>query len=227
MDDYSVWTAGGTLLLFAPAVPPLQRQAVLDSLLYSQLRANKVVGSRFLLYPSWYGQYRKELSACGWLITQFFHDAESASARSVLAPSQPLRLWLDSQYAGADSIIERGLATLQGVPSSLDAFRRFTFQGHACGTRVALEIGLVQPGPQVHLCSIALQTSAALEQVGIERPLLAGALQGEILVKGLSAQLDEQQFEPRRAQLRVLIERKQQEQLYLSNPGDVQGGDHE
>lgn len=214
-DDYSVWTAGGTLLLISPKVSPDQRRAVLDTLLYSQLRANKVAGSRFTDYSPWYGCYRKELSNRGWVITQFFHDTQSASSCSLLAPIQPLRLWLDSQDETADSIIEQGLSTLKGKQGSLDEFRRFIFEGAECGTRVAFEIGLVHPGPVVSLCSIAVHTSEPLEQVSIEGALLATRLQGEVVVKGLLAQLDDQQFEPQRTQLRTLIERKQQEQPSL------------
>ncbi|MCP3750348.1 hypothetical protein [Pseudomonas sp. SBB6] len=225
MDDYSVWTAGGTLLLVAPEVLPAQRQAIIDSLVYSQLRANKVVGSRFMNYSLWYGRYRKELSERGWMITQFFHDTRSASADSLLAPIQPVRLWLDSQYETADGIIETALSTLKGTQSNLEAFRRFTFEGTKYGTRIALEIGLVHPGPVINLCSIALHTCEPIEQVSIEGPLLARALQGDVVVKGLLAQLDDQQFEPHRAQLRVLIERKQKEQPALVN--EVPGGPHE
>jgi len=222
-DDYSVWTAGGTLLLIAAGVTPAQRQAVLDSLLYCQLRANKVVGSRFLDYPPWYGRYRKELSERGWIITQFFHDTQSAGACSLLAPIQPLRLWLDSQFPSADNVIEQGLVRLNRAQNSLDGFRGFTFEGSQCGTRLALEIGLVHPGPVINLCSIALHTSEAAERVNIEGPLLARALQGEVVVKGLSAQLDVERFELQRAQLRTLIEHKQQERGDLLHrvPGDA------
>ncbi|KJK17912.1 hypothetical protein UB48_11350 [Pseudomonas sp. 2(2015)] len=224
-DDYSVCTAGGTLLLIAPQVAPAQRQAVLDSLLYSQLRANKLAGSRFEHYQAWFGSYRKELSARGWIITQFYHDTQSASAGSLLAPIQPLRLWLDSQYETADGIIEAALGTLKGTQSSLDEFRGFTFEGRECGTRIALEIGLVHPGPVISLCSIALHASEPVEQVSIEGPLLAKGFQGEVLVKGLVAHLDGQQYEPQRVQLRALIERKQQEHPSLTR--NLPGGIHE
>ncbi|MGE8417296.1 hypothetical protein [Pseudomonas sp.] len=226
-DDYSLWTAGGTLLLIAPQVPPAQRQAVLDSLLYAQLLANKVVGSRFTLYPSWYARYRQVLSERGWITTQSFYDTQSANGCSLIAPIQPVRLWLDSQFPMADNLIEYGLATLKKTQNNLDNFRHFTFEGHESGTRVALEVGLVHPGPVINLCSIALQTSEQVAHVSIEGPLLAKALQSDVVVKGLSAQLDNQQFEPQRGQLRALIERKQQEQCYLSNLGRVQGGNHE
>ncbi|MNJ55618.1 hypothetical protein D3C77_511230 [compost metagenome] len=82
-------------------------------------------------------------------------------------------------------------------------------------------------GPTIDMCSIALQTSSQLEQVTIEQPLYANTIQGEVLIKGQSAQLDCALFAPRREELRRLIERKQQERCYLLELGKKQGGNHE
>lgn len=225
-DDYSVWVAGGTLLLIAPNVPASQRQAVLDSLLYTQLVANKAEGSRFTCYPQWYGRYRRALSERGWILTQLFQDSQTAKDTAMLAPIQPLSLWLATRCEGATSIIDQSLDILVKTPTGADSFRRFTCEGDVRGARVALEIGLVRPGPVIDLCSVAFQTSQPLEQVTIEHPLSADTLLGELFVKGLSAHLDGELFEPHRVELRKLIERKQQEHCYLLELGKTQGCDH-
>ncbi|MEE1869437.1 hypothetical protein [Pseudomonas auratipiscis] len=227
-DNYSVWMAAGTLLLIAPEVSLSERQAVLDSLLYAQLVANKAVGSRFADYPQWYSRYRHGLSARDWILTQLFQDTHTPSGRaSMVAPIQPLALWLEGRHAGASSVVEQGLQALGSTQGGLDIFRPFAFEGDASGTRIALEIGLVHKGPIIDMCSIALQTSLLLEQVTIEQPLYANTIQGDVLIKGQSAQLDCALFEPRREELRRLIERKQQERCYLLELGKKQGGNHE
>lgn len=227
-DNYSLWMAGGTLLLIAPQVSLSERQAVFDSLLYAQLVANKAVGSRFTDYTQWYSRYRSELSERDWILTQLFQNTQTPSGRaSMLAPVQPLTLWLEGRHAGASRIVEQGLDMLGREQDGLDIFRSFTFDGDASGTRVALEIGLVHQGPTIDMCSIALQTSSQLEQVTIEQPLYANTIQGEVLIKGQSAQLDCALFAPRREELRRLIERKQKERCYLLELGKKQGGNHE
>lgn len=226
-DDYWLWMSGGTLLLVAAQVPLDQRQAVLDSLLYAQLVANKAQGSRFAQYSPWYGRYRRGLSERGWIMTQLFRERRCTDAASVLAPVQPLGLWLQTRHEAAASLIERGLNTLAGNEGALQNLRRYTFEGDESGTRITLEIGLVHPGPVITLCSVGLQTDEPLAQVAIERPLPARSIQGEVAVNGLSAQLDSELFEPRRAELRALIERKQQEQCYLLDLGAVPGAEHE
>ncbi|MFK0086318.1 hypothetical protein ACIQUS_03380 [Pseudomonas sp. NPDC090755] len=225
-DDYWLWMSGGTLLLVAAQVPLAQRQAVLDSLLYAQLVANKAQGSRFAHYSPWYSRYRRGLSERGWIIAQLFHERQGTDAASMLAPIQPLSLWLQTRNETAASLIERGLNTLVGNDDGLQNLHRYMFEGHESGTRIALEIGLVHPGPVITLCSVGLQTTEPLAQVGIERPLPAWTFQGEVAVNGLSAKLDNELFEPRREELRVLIERKQQEQCYLLELGAISGAEH-
>ncbi|MFK8331158.1 hypothetical protein M2D63_014190 [Pseudomonas sp. BJa5] len=226
-DDYRLWMSGGTLLLVAAQVPHAQHQAVLDSLLYAQLVANKAQGSRFANYSPWYSRYRRGLSERGWIMTQLFRERQCTDAASVLVPIQPLSLWLQTQHEAAGSLIERGLNGLAGNDDALQNLRRYTFEGDEHGTRIALEIGLVHPGPVITLCSLGLQTDEPLAQAAIERPLPARTLQGDVAVNGLSAQLDSELFEPRREELRALVARKQQEQCYLLDLGAVPGAEYE
>lgn len=223
MDDYSVWMDGGTLLLVAAEVPLVQRQAVLDSLLYAQLVANKSAGSRFTHYPQWHKCYRQTLSSRGWVITQLYTENKPSSDYSCLAPIQPLQLWLETRYSDANSIVEQGIKRLAGSQTSLECFRQFTIAGDKKGTCATLEVGLVHPGPVISLCSIALKTSAPMAQVGIDQPLAGDVLLGEVQVKALSAVLDHDQFEPQRAQLRKLIASKEQAQRFIQEVGEHGG----
>lgn len=226
MEDYSVWMVGGTLLLVADKVPLAQRQAVFDSLLYAQLVANKSAGSRFTGYRQWYGDYRHTLAARGWIMTQYYNESRPTKDYSCLGPLQPLQLWLETRYGGASNIVAQGVDRLLRDPAKQDSFRQFTVEGDTQGSGVTLEVGLVHPGPVINLCSIALHTSTAADQIAMDRPLAGEALIGDVFINGVSAVLDDEVFEPQRADLRGLIARKQKSQCFIQDVGAQPGGQH-
>ncbi|MHC6227622.1 hypothetical protein ACYU03_23135 [Pseudomonas sp. X10] len=221
---YTLWLDGGIALLMADTVSADQRQAVLDTLLYAQLLADKRSASRFGNYQSWYREYRMALSARGWIMTQIYHDTQSAGDCSVLVPAQPLQLWLATRQADADDNVARALHALGHDLVASKALRDFTLREDERGTYLTLEVGLVLPGPVVHLCSISAYTTVAADQAAFDKPLDGKSLLGDIRLKGLSATLDMELFTPHRTELRRLVERKQQERCYLVDLGALPQG---
>lgn len=228
-DAYSLWLVGGSLLLVAASVPSAQRQAVLDCVLYGQLLADKKSGPRFEQYQQWYEEYRQALSLRGWIVKQRFYDTKPAADCSLLIPAQPLQLWLADRQADADDYIASALATLQKNADASRAFNEFVRLRTNNQTQLVLEIGLVLPGPVLHVSSIsvALDSVAAAEPIPLDQPLRAAST-AQVMVKGTSAFLDQKSFAAHAVDLRKLIEKKQRERAYLVELGPVaQGVEHE
>ncbi|PJY95062.1 hypothetical protein [Pseudomonas donghuensis] len=228
MEDYCVWVNGGSLLLIAPDVLPDQRQAVLDSVLYAQLVANKFAGSRFSNYQTWYERYRNTLTERDWIFTKFHHESKSASDCSLLSVIQPLQLWLETRHTGASAIIDQGIAALTRDAQGLECFGGFTFEARDTGAVLIMEIGLVHPGPVIDLCGISITLVQAPEVAGIEQSLAGEVLCNEVVINGGAAVLDGKMFEGSRADLRSLMARKQQEHNYvMALDSQPEGDNHE
>lgn len=226
-DAYALWLDGGSLLLVADAVPAEQRQAVLDSLLYAQLVADKQQGSRFTRFKEWYGEYRQMLPRFGWTLTQFFHDNRPARDCTLLVPAQPLQLWLATRQANADTLLAKGLERLQQNAEASASLRSFACAAGESGTQVTLEVGLVLPGPMIHVCSVSVGSSLALAHIEFDKPL-GEMLSGDLQVRGFSAFLDMARFATHAVNLRALIEKKQQSRSYQSTFGTMlEGAQHD
>lgn len=224
-QDYSLWLVNGTVLLVANDLSAEQRQAALDTLIYAQLLANKEQGSRFADFSKWHGAYVQTISNSGWIITQRSNEHATGKSDGPLSLTQPLQEWLQARTPSAVPALNFALARL--VHGSAERLRSLTHQMHAQGSYALLEVGVVQAGPVIDLCSVFIDCSVPVDQVGLGR-MMAGDTLREHWMKGLCATLDPASFEKHRAELHELVARKQAEFSYLVPLGDLNsGGAHE
>lgn len=96
-ETYSLWLVGGTALLVANAALPGQQYA-LDSLLFAQLRSDKLNGSRFSHYPRWYSGYRTAMEDRGWVFTRTSSDYQRLAEGDQLTPTLLLKEKLQARH---------------------------------------------------------------------------------------------------------------------------------
>lgn len=224
-QGYLLWLANGTLLLVADDVPAAEQQAALDTLVYAQLLADKAQGSRFTHFSHWHGAYVQAISNSGWVITQRSNEHTRGEYDAPLTPAQPLRSWLEQRNPSAGPALASAMATI--ATGSAERLRSRTQLAHAQGSYGVFEVGLLQPGQTIDLCSVFVDSSMPVEQVGLGR-VIAGDTVREVCVKGFRAALDALAFERNRAELRALVERKQKAFSYLIPLGALSvGEEHE
>ena len=220
-QGYLLWLANGTVLLVAEDVPAAQQQAALDTLIYAQLVADKAHGSRFTHFSHWHGAYVQAISNSGWIITQRSNEQTSGDYDTSLTPAQVLRSWLEHRHPSAGPAFASAMATI--ATGSVERLRSRTQLAHAQGSYGVFEVAVLQPGQIIDLCSVFVDSSATVEQVGLGR-MIAGDTLRESCVKGFRATLDEVAFERHRAELHALVERKQEQFSYLIPLGTLNGG---
>nr|WP_319527247.1 hypothetical protein [Pseudomonas laurentiana] len=227
VDGYTLWINGGSLLFVAPQVKDAERQAVLDSHLYAQLLANKRAGSRFTQHDTWYRTYRTALTDRGWLLTQQYQAVETVSALAPVAPVQPLQTQLVSQCPAFHEVLANAVEALRQAPDLqvLDVLRQQVVQPLEASTvtHIALEVGVVQPGPVVLFNSVVLGTEQVPGEHWLVEPLAARSLIGETRLQGFSAQLESSLYEPYRQKLASLMAEKRQAFPYTSKVASIHG----
>ncbi|MFW3897022.1 hypothetical protein [Pseudomonas bharatica] len=188
VDGYTMWITGGSLVLVAPQVSELERNHALGSLHHAQLLADGVMASRFDQYRRWYRAYRNAFGRRGWRVTHSCQSVETAGGRTLLSPTQPLLLWLGSQHSELGELLELGIDSLLLNPPGLTQLSRSALQARGGITRLVLELGVLSPGSQLSLCSIALETSAILDQQWLKAPLAGATLRGDLYFQSLLAE---------------------------------------
>lgn len=188
VDGYTMWITGGSLVLVAPQVSELERNHALGSLHHAQLLADGVMASRFDQYRRWYRAYRNAFGRRGWRVTHSCQSVETAGGRTLLSPTQPLLLWLGSQHSELGELLELGIDSLLLNPPGLAQLSRSALQARGGITRLVLELGVLSPGSQLSLCSIALETSAILDQQWLKAPLAGATLRGDLYFQSLLAE---------------------------------------
>ncbi|CAG8869456.1 hypothetical protein PS627_03529 [Pseudomonas fluorescens] len=204
----------GSVLLSDSSLAQTQYQDVADSLLYAQLRADKVAVSRFDDFSLWYKTYRESLSGLGWMVLAQFNDAKPAADISCLASSQPLLAWLGQRQSEVDDLLVTALDALRDDVAAQRHLCTFTQRADEQGTQVVVELGIVKPGPEVHVCSIALRTRQRLQQWPMESLVQGHELEGEVQVKGLRLLLNDAFYLRHRANLQALMLKKNREGRY-------------
>lgn len=185
VDGYTMWITGGSLVLITPQVSELERCYALGSLRDAQRVADQAMACRFDQHRRWYRAYRNALGRRGWRVTHSCQSVETAGGRTLLSPTQPLLLWLASQHAELGEVLE---AAIDSLVLNQPGLRQLTSSAQQvrCGiTRIALELGVLQPGAQLSLCSIALETSATLGADWLKAPLAGATLRGDLYCQSL------------------------------------------
>lgn len=218
----------GSVLLSDRTLASTQYQDVTDSLLYAQLLADKSAASRFDDYSRWYKAYREALSGLGWMVLRQLAEAKPAADISCLASAQPLLAWLGQREPEVDDLLAIALGALRDDAAAKRHVCAFTQRADNTGTQVAIELAIVRPGPEIHLCSIAFRTSRRSPQWLMETLVQGHELEGEVQVRGLTLLLNESFHLRQRANLRTLMLKKNSERQYAlevePRPHEVRNG---
>lgn len=188
VDGYTLWVAGGSLLLVAPQVSESECRNVLSTLRYVQMLADSLVESRFGEPRRWYRAYRNALGKRGWGVTHSYQSVEVAGHRTVLAPLQPLQLWLTHQHPEIANVLERCLDGLDPAQPGIEQLARSSLQrldAPLVGARIVLELGLVRPGARLSLCSLAMETRVAPGTDWLTAAVPGESLRGDLHVQGV------------------------------------------
>lgn len=191
VDGYTLWVTGGSLLVVAPQVSEMECHNVLGSLRYAQMLADGLMTSRFGEHRQWYRAYRNALGKRGWGVTLSCQSVEAASCRTLLAPLQPLQLWLASQHPQTASVLERCLDGLDPEQPGIRQLARSCMQPldePQGAVRIVLELGLLRPGAHLSLCSLALETRVAPGTDWLTAALSGDALRGDLYFQGVLAE---------------------------------------
>ncbi|MHA6197553.1 hypothetical protein ACX3YG_24670 [Pseudomonas wadenswilerensis] len=188
VDGYTIWITGGSLVLVAPRVSELECRNALASLRHAQSLADALMVSRFEQHRRWHRAYRRALGRRGWRVSHSCQSVETAGTRSLLAPTQPLLLWLGSQHRELGDMLELGIDTLACHRAGLEQLSRGALRVVGGITQIVLELGVLRPGSQLSLCSVALETSAAPGTDWLTAPLAGETLRGDLYFQSLMAE---------------------------------------
>jgi hypothetical protein len=202
-EAYSLWLVGGTALLVDDDTAQPALQYALDSVLFAQLRADKLNGSRFARYRLWYSDYRKALEERGWIITLSHSDHLRMHDGTTRAPADGLIDYLQSRHPNLTGHLKAAINTLSHdeVQQYVQPFTQATQDKT---THVVQELGVLLPGAVLDLCGVAFKT-----------PLPSG---DGIDLRASVATLGDFVTEANRKDLHDLLERKQRA-VHIRNLG--------
>ena len=138
-----------------------------------------------------------------------------------------LQAQLASQYPAFHEVLAKGVEAMRQASDlqGLDALRQQVVQPLEASTvtRIALEVGVVQPGPVVLFNSVVLDTEQVPGEHWLVEPLAAQSLTGETRLQGFHAQLESHLYEPYRQKLECLMADKRQVFPYTRKVESIQG----
>jgi len=151
---YSLWLVGGTALLVADTALQDQQYA-LDSVLFAQLRSDKLNGSRFADYARWYSGYRTALEQRGWTFTRSRSDYQRLQEDAPPTPAHLLTRNLQARHPNLSGYLQAAITKLfqEEVQQHL---RVFTLAEPDNASGVVCELGILLQGASMDLCSLAL-----------------------------------------------------------------------
>lgn len=185
VDGYTMWVVGCSLLVVAPQVTDGQRRQVLASLSNAQRCAADAVDSPLQGQRCRDRAYRRALVEQGWSVVHSCQSVDRAERRGVLAPLQPLLLWLSALHPPQAEILERCVSALSPAQQGLRQLSQHALHPSNDGTRLVVELGLVLPGGGLSLCSITLETSRCPDPGWLLVPFPGPLLRGDIHFQGL------------------------------------------
>ncbi|SME95827.1 MULTISPECIES: hypothetical protein [unclassified Pseudomonas] len=203
-EGYSLWLVGGTALLMAETASPSWQYA-LDSLLFAQLRSDKLNGSRFANFTRWYSGYRTALEARGWIIPSSRSDYQPLKGNAPLA--QRLTDDLQARHPSLSGYVQAAIATLSRDDVQ-QYLQPFTLLEQDQATHAVYELGVMLPDASLDLCAMAFKSTLPAAQI---RPctVLSPPPSDKADLRTTLATLGEQLTEADRQGLHALLERKQ------------------
>jgi hypothetical protein len=201
-EAYSLWLVGGTALLVEDTTQPALQYAF-DSVLFAQLRADKLNGSRFARYGLWYSDYRKALEARGWIITLSHSDHLRMRDGGMRAPLDRVTDYLQARHPKLTGHLKAATNFLSQDEVQQYA-RPFTQATQDNTTHVVQELGVLLPGAVLDLCGLAFKTPLPSGD-GIDLRA-SGAMLGDFVTEAI------------RKDLHDLLERKQRA-VHIRNLG--------
>ena len=205
-EVYSLWLVGGTALLIAETAQPL-RQYALDSILFAQLRSDKLNGSRFTHYGRWYSGYRTALEERGWVIVRSRSDHQHVQAEQSLVPVERLTDDLQARHPSLSGHLRAAIARLsQGAIQP--HLQPFTLAQQDNVTHGVYELGVVLPDASMDVCGLAFKSSMPLSQIRPCTPLQLLPTEG-VDIRASVATLSEYLTVAHRQSLHDLLERTQ------------------
>lgn len=208
-EKYALWLVGGAALLVDTALALGQRQDLLDSMLYAQLRANKRSEGRSSDHASWWDLHVSSFGDLGWLPLQRYSDQPKAQAASA-SPSQPMRDWLLGHDPSLASELDAAAKALGGSAAQRHLARFIDDQQGPVH-----ELGVASRENVLALCSLHRESVSSCEEGTLSTPRLE-------LRAWVGSPIDEL-FALRRTELRTLIESKSSGD-YITYVGKLSAG---
>lgn len=205
-EDYSLWLVGGTALLVADAAQPLKQYA-LDSILFAQLRSDKLNGSRFTHYGRWYSGYRTALEERGWVIVRSRSDHQQAQVGQSLVPVQRLSDDLQARHPSLSGHLRAAVTLLSQVVIQKH-LQPFTLAEQDKTTQCAYELGVMLPDASLDMCGLAFKSALPASQIRPDTRLQPTPAEG-IDLRGSAGTLSEYLTVAHRQGLHDLLERTQ------------------
>jgi len=205
-ETYSLWLVGGTALLVAD-MELQDQQYALDSVLFAQLRSDKLNGSRFANYARWYSGYRTALEQRGWTFTCSRSDYQRLQEGAPPMQAHLLKRHLQARHPSLSGYLQAAITRLSQEEAQ-QQLRAFTLAEHEKATGIVCELGVLLPGPSMDLCGMALGSDLS---DGIDLRESVATL-GEYVTQSI------------RHDLHALLERKQQAGN-IRNLGALEGED--
>ena len=203
-DAYSLWLVGGTALLVAEAALP-SRQYALDSLLFAQLRSDKLNGSRFADYARWYSGYREALEARGWVIPGSRSDYQPQQGNALL--TQRLTDDLQARHPSLAGYLQAAIVKLS--QDELQPYLSpFTVVEQGQAAHVVYEVGVMLPDASLDLCGLALKSALPAAQIH-PCTALSPSPSDKVDLRTTLATLGDHVAEADRQGLHALLEHKQ------------------
>ncbi len=204
-EKYALWLVGRSAWLVDNALSLQQRQDVLDTALYAQLRADKRSDGRASDHGQWFEVYQRSLTELGWITLQR-HRERTAGEADLPASLEPMQAWLTTRDPSLSSELD---AAVQALTS--ETAQRHLGRFESAQPPLVHELGVVTHDNVIAVCSLHTESIAAA---------------GRQSLSAWVGCVDEQAFATKREALRALIESKDSEDHFTYVGKLAVGGVH-
>ncbi|MFJ4154580.1 hypothetical protein ACIPZF_07190 [Pseudomonas sp. NPDC089752] len=193
-EKYTLWLVCGAALLIDNSLTLQQRQDVLDSVLYAQLRADKRSAGRCIDHGQWFAHYCRSFDELGWTRLLKHHERAPLDTAPASLPML-MQHWLLTQDETLGGDIH-GIAQALAAASARKHLARFV---QPLEVRLN-ELGVVSSAGVLALCSAYSNARPAAQA--------DEAHAGTCELRGWVGSVDEEIYALQRPGLRELMERR-------------------